>query len=138
MQLNPARGRKRVVVVRLIYVASGCRFMQLNPARGRKQTNANAYHDQLTHGLCSSTPRGDGNSDKSEAKRESSIRGLCSSTPRGDGNEMYLVDNAPACYRFMQLNPARGRKLTVDQCAIVLIHCNRFMQLNPARGRKRV
>ena len=38
------------------------RFMQLNPARGRKRLNRWDEDDPHTFiGLCSSTPRGDGN-----------------------------------------------------------------------------
>ena len=93
-----------------------------------------------------------------------SMNGLCSSTPRGDGNfaeiGCVLYD---VLVRFMQLNPARGRKLmtmSVVWLAINLGLCSstprgdgnylryrpsyhistgrRFMQLNPARGRKPV
>ena len=35
--------------------------MQLNPARGRKQAVEMAVYSISTPGLCSSTPRGDGN-----------------------------------------------------------------------------
>ena len=91
----------------------------------------------LEHGLCSSTPRGDGNSSSSTGysasvttlvyaaqPREgtetqslnrlnpnSRLYGLCSSTPRGDGNVNYVPRGRPISLEwFMQLNPARGRK----------------------------
>ena len=62
MQLNPARGRK--LRYSFVYVTSpvGERFMQLNPARGRKRNPQILVTDQIKIGLCSSTPRGDGNS----------------------------------------------------------------------------
>ena len=136
-------------------------------------------------GLCSSTPRGDGNSPTDSRTRATARvyaaqpregtetpattsqnalswpRGLCSSTPRGDGNAhcssgvyrhyaagVYAAQpregtetrrpcrRRPACHttRFMQLNPARGRKHRTWE--VVILGISRFMQLNPARGRK--
>ena len=110
MQLNPARGRKPVAMPR----DSGgyqMRFMQLNPARGRKQSLDGVTHIEdmgavyaaqpregtetmkltttlarLVAGLCSSTPRGDGNQTGPAYHACRDIQGLCSSTPRGDGN----------------------------------------------------
>ena len=87
MQLNPARGRKPVCLSLCLAVCLS-RFMQLNPARGRKPA----------HGVV----HGPGNR-----------KGLCSSTPRGDGNyaRIRITMNHDLSTRFMQLNPARGRKL---------------------------
>ena len=89
------------------------------------------------YGLCSSTPRGDGNYSTKNAAHHLYMRlGLCSSTPRGDGN-LSTIAFTPAILweRFMQLNPARGRKqhhfLPTHSASYL-----RFMQLNPARGRK--
>ena len=85
MQLNPARGRKLAIfdchslLVRL-------RFMQLNPARGRKRVENKLSLVDNKQGLCSSTPRGDGNLSRDEGAM------------------------SPDSTRFMQLNPARGRK----------------------------
>ena len=45
-----------------------------------------AYSNKV--GLCSSTPRGDGNMARPPEDRTSPESGLCSSTPRGDGNTM--------------------------------------------------
>ena len=89
------------------------------------------------------------------------IRGLCSSTPRGDGNSHSSTECDHTLLRFMQLNPARGRKLDqspLQRAATISGLCSstprgdgnalgacgpcrrlcreRFMQLNPARGRK--
>ena len=62
-------------------------FMQLNPARGRKRPKQPFFRDRLScHGLCSSTPRGDGNPYQALSESTPSSPGLCSSTPRGDGN----------------------------------------------------
>ena len=116
---------------------------------------------RILPGLCSSTPRGDGNlSSISRLCATSTTAGLCSSTPRGDGNkhgslrrklsfckvyaaqpregtETRISSLVSICRiaRFMQLNPARGRKH--DEYSEWLAHYGtRFMQLNPARGRK--
>ena len=60
MQLNPARGRKlKDITGRGPIHFTG--FMQLNPARGRKLDNVGIIDQRPGHGLCSSTPRGDGN-----------------------------------------------------------------------------
>ena len=159
--------------------------MQLNPARGRKLFSYSVRAHMTRTGLCSSTPRGDGNIPRDtieflfpiiavyaaqprEGTETVELRvvymyrghlGLCSSTPRGDGNttdsnrEIPRVSPVYAAqpregtetrrfcsykiahtYRFMQLNPARGRKrstgIVIGKIGI------RFMQLNPARGRK--
>ena len=134
MQLNPARGRKRSRQFRRS-VHSISRFMQLNPVRGRKQAYvSHILLGQTAYGLCSSTPRGDGNPchelslplfvvfrfmqlnpargrkrDCEVVKQEINHYGLCSSTPRGDGNLMMVILWGVRL-RFMQLNPARGRK----------------------------
>ena len=136
--------------------------MQLNPARGRKHDNncqTSPQHD--APGLCSSTPRGDGNTGSSDTTQRILVSGLCSSTPRGDGNcnmssyivldtdtrfmqlnpawgrkrLSYLANTTAQNPRFMQLNPARGRKPSVSAARMTSMH-SRFMQLNPARGRK--
>ena len=112
-------------------------------------------------GLCSSTPRGDGNPHAEVALLVRGEHGLCSSTPRGDGNH---DDESPhSSYEspwFMQLNPARGRKHghavphrrrspsvyaaqpregTETTIASAILSRSRpwFMHLNPARGRRR-
>ena len=93
---------------------STTRFMQLNPARGRKPAISSANIFSLL-GLCSSTPRGDGNQDAEldvtrgngvvyaaqpregtettflPPRARGSSCGLCSSTPRGDGNSKSLL-----------------------------------------------
>ena len=135
MQLNPARGRK----LKRPY-GKGRSYAKVYAAQPREGTETVLPVSQTRHqrmlGLCSSTPRGDGNSDGSAANCAHKSRGLCSSTPRGDGNTISaLVLGFPFSVRFMQLNPARGRKLVAHlarQSALV----PRFMQLNPARGRK--
>ena len=134
MQLNPARGRKLNSdgTVTLTYKNG---FMQLNPARGRKlEAYCQNRAEEYGYGLCSSTPRGDGNSQAPTASKLPKERfmqlnpargrkrvrrryeggshqeGLCSSTPRGDGNVADLLSSCDVSVRFMQLNPARGRK----------------------------
>ena len=112
MQLNPARGRKQVInityrvfVCYAVYAAQpreGTETFIMTPPR----------RETRPEGLCSSTPRGDGNvvplGDLASAIIQ---RGLCSSTPRGDGNPSRARDSPTSHLpRFMQLNPARGRK----------------------------
>ena len=134
MQLNPARGRKQEAMVpRLadadeVYAAqpregtetqspstyrtlSFLWFMQLNPARGRKLSAPRVTTKNCKVGLCSSTPRGDGNCPRFHSSTD------C------------------VCVWFMQLNPARGRKRFAS-LGVVINLLPRFMQLNPARGRK--
>ena len=137
MQLNPARGRKLTVLL-LLMNSMIAWFMQLNPARGRKPYPAREYATvyALLHGLCSSTPRGDGNSPP------------------------YRIERINLCTWFMQLNPARGRKRDTTShnrlSHTIQVYAAqpregtetynytrrpeqgrlRFMQLNPARGRK--
>ena len=66
-------------------------FMQLNPARGRKRIAPNVPLGRYPrHGLCISTPRGDGNPDPRVESTGTLSLGLCSSTPRGDGNQCGL------------------------------------------------
>ena len=146
--------------------------MQLSPARGRKQARyRHLEHHVDIEGLCSSAPRGDGNSWVkpsviyrgfysglySSAPRgdgnsyaythalhewnclvyaaqpregtetnawqprmtPSSSRGLCSSAPRGDGNKIGTKAPTALTARFMQLNPARGRKLVERPAAAI-------------------
>ena len=136
--------------------------MQLNPARGRKHGSSTRCSPPSAAGLCSSTPRGDGNTRRPQEGQNShpyvvyaaqpregtetpprgrigspsSILGLCSSTPRGDGNwASSHMSRTFRSLRFMQLNPARGRKPTKSLDGIPEV-VDRFMQLNPARGRK--
>ena len=112
------------------------RFMQLNPARGRKLFYKEDGGGRTYRGLCSSTPRGDGNDARhvpvlvhllevyAAQPREGTEtnpqlgdillndgHGLCSSTPRGDGNSCPSLLSSDVTAWFMQLNPARGRKL---------------------------
>ena len=113
MQLNPARGRKQALK-EFDKASYGEGFMQLNPARGRKLsftdstifniikmvyaaqpregTETRHHHTRYLSfhllGLCSSTPRGDGNTFQGVSLViRLHYRGLCSSTPRGDGNK---------------------------------------------------
>ena len=89
--------------------------MQLNPARGRKPRGVLLVDDAGPLGLCSSTPRGDGNFVPPEISNEVQTLGLCSSTPRGDGNARLGNKHDRIAQRFMQLNPARGRKLAAPR-----------------------
>ena|GEM_PF-7067077 len=168
-------------------VLLGFWFMQLNPARGRKHVREIAICRLRPDGLCSSTPRGDGNTPESHIgvivvylglcsstpRGDGNVAwlavkvaagfatGLCSSTPRGDGNQYHDAKSSNSCglvyaaqpregtetrlsrarsrwspSRFMQLNPARGRKPIESYIWAEQVLVPRFMQLNPARGRK--
>ena len=137
MQLNPARGRKRLAR-RARSPSDAPRFMQLNPARGRKhQRVVGTSLPYFPFGLCSSTPRGDGNLFCKSIKSHARVAyGLCSSTPRGDGNSKpdYRHSHKDRCKRVYAAQPREGTetvKISPTTC-----ETPRFMQLNPARGRK--
>ena len=87
--------------------------MQLNPARGRKLDAKRTRLQDLMSLVYAAQPR---------EGTETSL--------------LLLTESLSDTYRFMQLNPARGRKhyfaITANDSNFV-----RFMQLNPARGRKR-
>ena len=164
MQLNPARGRKHAICSGVYSDIAITRFMQLNPARGRKlQTTHEQELSLAKYGLCSSTPRGDGN--KRNAKsitRLTNQRFMQLNPARGRKRHAVTSNVTRASPRFMQLNPARGRKPKIGTKAVTALMakglCSStprgdgnisplitasakflswFMQLNPARGRKR-
>ena len=212
MQLNPARGRKPSRSVSASCPLSA-RFMQLNPARGRKLERLRQLRSRSAYGLCSSTPRGDGNNDlpvpgypvyismvyaaqpregtetsfppltrsghndpglcsstprgdgnhpqmvelmtkirdglcsstprgdgnqtAELVGRSSAISGLCSSTPRGDGNMKLTTTEARLVASMVYAaQPREGTETPLSPLPISLAHTYRFMQLNPARGRK--
>ena len=136
MQLNPARGRK-LDDVRLIYGEKE----PVYAAQPREGTETKfiitAVNSKLTLLVYAAQPR-EGTETLIETRPMSIDKlqgGLCSSTPRGDGN---LGEGDPRhvpVLGFMQLNPARGRKLEAMRHDAPGDH-PRFMQLNPARGRK--
>ena len=112
--------------------------MQLNPARGRKPCQPFSTAGKQTGvGLCSSTPRGDGNMViRIGAKVERALGFMQLNPARGRKHLPRRAVRSLHPHRFMQLNPARGRKhLLAPASSRALI--SRFMQLNPARGRKR-
>ena len=137
MQLNPARGRKQMLWVLTVgnktqglcsstprgdgnpYVAMTIatplvsRFMQLNPARGRKRFLSSKLTNTCD-GVYAAQPReGTETEDLYKGSEAYEGHGLCSSTPRGDGNLRQSITNGihAGTEGFMQLNPARGRKL---------------------------
>ena len=83
MQLNPARGRKHLVcrasqpLMREVYAAQPHEGMETHATRLQLRASK-------AIGLCSSTPRGDGNRCTSSRRTCGWTAGLCSSTPRGD------------------------------------------------------
>ena len=132
---QPREGTETTLLCKLCCRWTYSRFMQLNPARGRKLDLG--QHGATGHdvGLCSSTPRGDGNKHGS-LRRKLSFCKVYAAQPR-EGTETRISSLVSICRiaRFMQLNPARGRKH--DEYSEWLAHYGtRFMQLNPARGRK--
>ena len=123
MQLNPARGRKpghsshrTVRQGGLVYAAQ--------PREGT-ETQHSRYGIWCPHaiGLCSSTPRGDGNASRSCHSHVTST--VYAAQPReGTETEAQLILNARDWQGFMQLNPARGRKLfdnAVSACRVCLL-----------------
>ena len=161
MQLNPARGRKRLRLNARIRIKLG-RVYAAQPREGTETPTTQSSQPPIVRpGLCSSTPRGDGNRQKTTMlpigvnhkgfmqlnlargrklprstqqharnnkvyaaqpregtetrphrplQRAHCALGLCSSTPRGDGNKPSARRHLESQDRFMQLNPARGRK----------------------------
>ena len=86
--------------------------MQLNPARGRKQDVHIFFQLPISLGLCSSTPRGDGNLDIDDYGETREVKAVYAAQPReGTETAESLLAVGKASRRFMQLNPARGRKL---------------------------
>ena len=88
-------------------------------------------------GLCSSTPRGDGNDFDLLVEVEDFLEnGLCSSTPRGDGNFFDVAFlHARAVFKVYAAQPREGTETWKKSGTKHEIE-SRFMQLNPARGRK--
>ena len=112
-------------------------FMQLNPARGRKHGYLPIRYDlKSLEGLCSSTPRGDGNENETHHNRSKISRGLCSSTPRGDGNKVKIEPNGVKKSAGLCSSTPRGDGNTDVIRTIINTLTRWFMQLNPARGRK--
>ena len=134
MQLNPARGRK-------LSVSSTARAPDTNKGlcsstpRGDGNFCPIASHlFGLSYGLCSSTPRGDGNMYSNLLLSIVLFQGLCSSTPRGDGN---LGDSGSVPHKPSGLCSSTPRgDGNMDAARAIVPLGARFMQLNPARGRK--
>ena len=86
MQLNPARGRKLMHEKQPLLESPKQRFMQLNPARGRKLSAITVLPPSKRTKVYAAQPR--------------------------EGTETYRSSEEIPSYwfRFMQLNPARGRK----------------------------
>ena len=87
MQLNPARGRKRGEHTDVVNRHITLRFMQLNPARGRKLIQSHACHAGVETEVYAAQPR-EGTETYWDWFISKTLigYGLCSSTPRGDGN----------------------------------------------------
>ena len=110
MQLNPARGRKLVIRSVSTY-CTFARFMQLNPARGRKlEVCRERYGAKKEQGLCSSTPRGDGNQTSTDKYTRMIDWQVYAAQPREGTETTRARPSVSRESRFMQLNPARGRK----------------------------
>ena len=63
-------------------------FMQLNPARGRKPNREGRPHSEQSQ-VYAAQPREGTETMRSRGNGRVSLPGLCSSTPRGDGNSRY-------------------------------------------------
>ena len=109
MQLNPARGRKLSQTANLPRKKQ-CQVYAAQPREGTETKFVASITDHQARQVYAAQPR-----EGTETFRsESSIRhidGLCSSTPRGDGNNAMTLLTGLMTLGFMQLNPARGRKL---------------------------
>ena len=87
--------------------------MQLNPARGRKLPR-DPRVAECYGGLCSSTPRGDGNSKTTRNTKLKAVAAVYAAQPReGTETPLRARGSPPVTLWFMQLNPARGRKRDV-------------------------
>ena len=134
MQLNPARGRKHVDrdaierVAFLVYAAQ--------PREGTETGQGNNHREGKLNGLCSSTPRGDGNSRQYFASYAHARLGLCSSTPRGDGNSVSSSQPSTGISSVYAAQPREGTETAATRRPSSRVTSLRFMQLNPARGRK--
>ena len=160
MQLNPARGRKQILLVNVmvlfdntVYAAQPregtetyhqspfpagrrrARFMQLNPARGRKLHEPDSLC-RLHYGLCSSTPRGDGNPTDPDMGRKRRVRFMQLNPARGRKLARHPLHHHPRWYTVYAAQPREGTE-TGRVPALSGRFPARFMQLNPARGRKR-
>ena len=137
------------------------RFMQLNPARGRKLAIRTIIHTDSRFMVYAAQPS-EGTETTPLSLPLQPKKGLCSSTPRGDGNLCKIcVGLLDELKMFMQLNPARGRKHRPFSIHLgwfkVEVYAAQpregtetrtwtslpsssvnvwFMQLGPARGRK--
>ena len=107
--------------------------MQLNPARGRKLV-IGKQHIVGTYKVYAAQPR-EGTETYDSWKRDASgvLLGLCSSTPRGDGNP-HTIKTYMRDILVYAAQPREGTETAnvVNACLMI----SRFMQLNPARGRK--
>ena len=132
MQLNPARGRK-LLPTDISDNGKHYKVYAAQPREGTETIKINSQPDHAHGQVYAAQPR-EGTETLSLARdnfvptspvyaaqpREGTETchvsslcrpGLCSSTPRGDGNDDDPVrHDATIARRFMQLNPARGRK----------------------------
>ena len=91
MQLNPARGRK--LVYKIAIIAGWIhRFMQLNPARGRKHDMSTASIPRSPRVYAAQPREGTETPSTTPGDRRRLRSGLCSSTPRGDGNVKLILN----------------------------------------------
>ena len=86
MQLNPARGRKLSSTYQL--TRDNDRFMQLNPARGRKPLNFSFRQWRIDCVYAAQPREGTETMDNRPKDTHAVKTSLCSSTPRGDGNTL--------------------------------------------------
>ena len=111
MQLNPARGRKPVGNL----ASNGISAPLVYAAQPREGTETRvvlwAYICVGILGLCSSTPRGDGNNLLAVILRDLLVETVYAAQPR-EGTETCTgrLVTQKTLWRFMQLNSARGRK----------------------------
>ena len=134
MQLNPARGRKRLgVIINLLP-----KFLEVYAAQPREGTETRRWtrstHPGRRYGLCSSTPRGDGNLPMICWQVSSFTPGLCSSTPRGDGNHLgHPLHEERDDHRVYAAQPREGTE-TLTYRAFSACCCRRGLCSSTPRG----
>ena len=70
---------------------SALRFMQLNPARGRKLSSRGITIETFCASVYAAQPREGTETQSISSHHTLIVMGLCSSTPRGDGNILHLL-----------------------------------------------
>ena len=132
---QPREGTETVSVIHDVLVAIQG-FMQLNPARGRKLVEHNFLLPLgFFCGLCSSTPRGDGNLLRQVLIFQAPLKVYAAQPREGTETLLYVALLYTRSALVYAAQPREGTETNSNAFAS-LPTIARFMQLNPARGRK--